>query len=69
MLVGTSDTVAATSLSNADLYDRPGARIEAMTVRASHAVEFWQRSGYTIVGVIPDAEGPGRPSIQLAIRL
>jgi len=69
MLLGTSDTVNATSLSNVDLYDHLGARLESMTVRAPHAVEFWQRVGYTIVGVIPDAEGPRKPSIQLSRRL
>ena len=69
MLVGTSDTGDATSLSNVDLYDRPGTRIDAMTTQAPHAVELWRRAGYTIVGVLPDAEGSGRPSIQLARRL
>jgi len=66
MLLGTSDTVDATSLSNVDLYEGTGARLDAMTVRAPHAVTFWQRAGYKIVGVLPDAEGPGKPSIQLA---
>jgi len=69
MLLGTSDTVGATSLSNVDLYDHTGARIDAMIVRAPHAVTFWQRAGYKIIGVVPDAEGPGKPSIQLARRL
>lgn len=69
MLVGTSDTVQATSLSNVDLYDHPGTRIASMTVKAPHAVTFWQRAGYTVVGIVPDAEGPGQPSIQLARRL
>jgi aminoglycoside 6'-N-acetyltransferase I len=69
MLVGTSDTVEATSLSNVDLYEHPGSRLDGMTVRTPHAVEFWRRAGYTIVGVLPDAEGPGLPSIQLSRRL
>jgi hypothetical protein len=25
--------------------------------------QFYQRLGYTIVGVIPDANGPGKPDI------
>ena len=69
MVLGTSDTIDATSLSNVDLYDRTGARLDGITLRAPHAVEFWQRAGYTVVGVLPDAEGPGQPSIQLARRL
>ena len=34
----------------------------------AHPLGFWQRVGYTVVGVIPDAEGPGKPTILLAKR-
>lgn len=40
-----------------------------MTVNATHAVGFWMRMGYVIVGVTPDAEGPGQPTIHLAKRV
>jgi aminoglycoside 6'-N-acetyltransferase I len=69
MMLGTSDTVGATSLSGVDLYDDTFARLANMEVRQPHAVEFWRRLGYHIVGVVPDAEGPGKPSISLARRL
>jgi aminoglycoside 6'-N-acetyltransferase I len=68
MVLGTSDTTGTTSLANVDLYaDTLGqlARIEPR----DHAVAFWQRVGYQIVGVVPDAEGPGMPSITMARRL
>ena len=35
----------------------------------AHPLGFWQRVGYTVVGVIPDAEGPGKPTILLAKRI
>ncbi|MEP6866172.1 MAG: GNAT family N-acetyltransferase [Deltaproteobacteria bacterium] len=54
MLLGTSDTSNATSLSNVDLYDHTGTRLEAMTENAPHAVGFWRRAGYSIVDVLPD---------------
>jgi aminoglycoside 6'-N-acetyltransferase I len=31
-----------------------------------HPYEFYQRLGYVIVGVIPDANGPGKPDILMA---
>ncbi|HEX3476598.1 MAG TPA: GNAT family N-acetyltransferase [Kofleriaceae bacterium] len=69
MTLGTSDLTGATSLAGVDLYDDTFARLATVEARRPHPVEFWRRIGYQIVGVIPDAEGPGKPSITLARRL
>lgn len=69
MMAFTSDTVGATSLADCDLYDNTFARLAGVEIRRPHALGFWQRVGYRIVGVVPDAEGPGKPSISLARRL
>lgn len=72
MQLSTSDTTHATSLSGVDLYGDPlGAlsRIDVVDRVAGHSYRFWQKVGYTIVGVLPDAEGPGMPSITLSKRL
>jgi aminoglycoside 6'-N-acetyltransferase I len=69
MTLSTSDAVGATSLANADLYaDVPG-ELARFAVHRPHAAAFWLRVGYTVVGVTPDAEGPGQPSIAFARRL
>jgi aminoglycoside 6'-N-acetyltransferase I len=34
-----------------------------------HPYEFYQRVGFTIAGVLPDANGPGKPDIFLAKRI
>jgi aminoglycoside 6'-N-acetyltransferase I len=31
--------------------------------------KFYQKLGYVIVGVIPDANGPGKPDIMMAKRV
>jgi aminoglycoside 6'-N-acetyltransferase I len=31
--------------------------------------EFHQKLGYTVVGVVPDANGPGKPDISMAKRV
>lgn len=69
MTLGTSDTTGATSLAGVDLYDDTFARLTGIEARQPHAFEFWRRIGYQIVVVVPDAEGPGEPSISLARRL
>lgn len=69
MALSTSDLTRATSLAGADLYDDPLGQLAGIELRAPHPVGFWRRIGYQIVGVTPDAEGPGMPSISLAKRL
>jgi aminoglycoside 6'-N-acetyltransferase I len=68
LIVGTSDETGATNLSGKDLYLDPIGAMASMTFDPSHAVSFWLRMGYSLVGITPDAEGPGLPSINLAKR-
>jgi aminoglycoside 6'-N-acetyltransferase I len=68
LVVGTADETGATSLGGVDLYRDPIAALANMTAAASHPVGFWLRMGYALVGVTPDAEGPGLPSLNLAKR-
>ena len=35
----------------------------------SHPYEFYQKLGFALVGVLPDANGPGRPDIFMAKRM
>ncbi len=66
---GTSDETGLTNLSDADLYADPAAAIAGIKSRKPHAWEFWARVGFTVVGLMPDAEGRGKPSITMAKRV
>ncbi|MGI9626791.1 MAG: GNAT family N-acetyltransferase [Longimicrobiales bacterium] len=68
LVLSTSDSTNATSLSDTDLYGDPIDALANLTFNKDHPVRFWQRIGYRVVGVVPDAEGPGIPSISLARR-
>jgi len=37
--------------------------------RAGHLFAFYQRVGFEVLGVIPDANGPGKPDILMAKRV
>ena len=69
LTLSTSDMTGATSLSSVDLFDAPARRLVELAVVKPHPVSFWIRLGFVVVGVTPDAEGPGMPSISLAKRL
>jgi len=67
--VGADDEDGRTTLSNVDLYtELPRKLAEARDV-GGHPLGFYLRVGFTIVGVLPDANGPGKPDIFLAKRL
>ena len=67
--VGSDDERNETTLSGCDLYaDIPGA-IRNVRNLGDHPYEFYVRVGFTMVGVMPDANGPGKPDIFLAKRV
>jgi aminoglycoside 6'-N-acetyltransferase I len=66
---GSDDDRDETSLSGADLYaDIPGA-IQGIRNLGGHPYEFYIKVGFRIVGVMPDANGLGKPDIFLAKRV
>ena len=66
---GSDDETNQTTLGGADLYDDLPRRIATIRNLAGHPYEFYQRVGFTIVGVMPDANGIGKPDIFLAKRV
>jgi aminoglycoside 6'-N-acetyltransferase I len=64
--LGTDDTADMTSLGGINLY--PNVLEHLINIRNlhGHPYEFYQKVGFSIVGVIPDANGPGKPDIYMA---
>lgn len=69
LLAGTSDETGATPLYQIDLYVDPLKAMAALTGTEDHPVGFWMRLGFKVVGIVPDADGRGRPGISLAKRV
>jgi aminoglycoside 6'-N-acetyltransferase I len=64
--LGSDDERNETTLSNVDLYsDVPGFIRDARN-HAQHPLPFYERVGFRVVGVMPDANGRGKPDIFLA---
>ncbi|MGE3911436.1 MAG: GNAT family N-acetyltransferase, partial [Chloroflexota bacterium] len=68
--LGADDEACRTTLGGVDLYqDLPRKIAEAREVPGStHPLPFYRRVGFRVVGVLPDANGPGKPDIFLAKR-
>jgi aminoglycoside 6'-N-acetyltransferase I len=67
--LGTDDENNRTSLGGEDLYPNVLERLSQTRNLRRHPYEFYQKMGYTIVGVIPDANGFGKPDILMAKRV
>ena len=67
--VGADDESSETSLSATDLYtDLPG-HLSHVHSWGEHPLKFYICLGFRIVGVMPDANGVGKPDIFLAKRV
>jgi aminoglycoside 6'-N-acetyltransferase I len=61
--LGSDDEDNMTSLSNVDLYENLWDQIKNIRNFKGHPYEFYQKLGYVITGVVPDANGRGKPDI------
>lgn len=66
LYLGSDDEFGQTSLSGTDLFEDTYRKIEEIRNFKGHPYEFYQKAGFRIVGVIPDANGMGKPDIWLA---
>ena len=67
--LGTDDVDGQTTLGGVDLYPDVWPHVAAIKNLGRHPYEFYQRLGFVIVGVLPDANGLGKPDIYLAKRV
>lgn len=63
IMLGADDEDNRTSLSNVNLYADTWRKITEIKNLNGHPFEFYQKMGYTITGVVPDANGIGKPDI------
>lgn len=66
---GSDDLVGETSLGGIDLYAALPKAFDEINSWGRHPLPFYHRLGFQVIGVMPDANGPGRPDIFLGKRL
>jgi aminoglycoside 6'-N-acetyltransferase I len=64
--LGTDDEMELTSLGGMELFPDTLEKLATNQNRRRQPHELYQNLGHEIVGVIPDAKGPGKPDILLA---
>ncbi len=70
LTLGTDDDSGMTSLSGVDLYiDLPRHLAELRDLGRGHPFLFYRKLGFVVSGVMPDANGVGRPDIYMSKRV
>jgi len=67
--LGSDDEDNMTTLAGADLYHNLWDSIAHIRNLKGHPYEFYQKLGYSITGVVPDANGRGKPDIIMSKRV
>src|SRR5215213_9359799 len=69
ILLGSDDETDMTTLSGVDLYPDVWPHVANIRNLHGHPFEFYQKCGFVIVGVVPDANRFGKPDILMAKRI
>jgi aminoglycoside 6'-N-acetyltransferase I len=64
--LGSDDEDNMTSLSDVNLYENLWEKIRDIRNYKNHPFSFYQKLGYVITGIVPDANGRGKPDILMA---
>ncbi len=67
--LGSDDEDSMTSLSNVNLFEKTWEKIQNVQNFKNHPFTFYQKLGYVITGVVPDANGIGKPDILMSKRI
>lgn len=67
--LGTDDEDGMTTLAGVNLYPNVWDHLAQIKNLRGHPYEFYQKLGFVIVGVMPDANGLGKPDIYMAKRV
>ncbi|MFM8427282.1 MAG: N-acetyltransferase, partial [Chloroflexota bacterium] len=69
IMLGSDDQNEMTSLAGVDLYENLWDKVKNIQNFKGHPYEFYQKMGYVITGVVPDANGLGKPDIMMSKRV
>jgi len=67
--LGSDDEDDMTSLAGVNLFVNTWEKIRDIRNLKDHPFEFYQKMGYVITGVVPDANGIGKPDILMSKRV
>lgn len=67
--VGTDDEAGLTSVAGIDLYPHVLEKLHQIRNLQRHPMGFYLKLGFEVIGIMPDANGFGKPDIYMAKRV
>ncbi len=67
--LGSDDQLGMTSLGGVDLYPNPLEHLLQIKNLKRHPYEFYQKCGFVFTGIVPDANGFGKPDLLMSKRV
>lgn len=67
--LGTDDVSGATTIGGTNLYPEPAKHLQQVLNLRNHPIDFYRKLGFVVTGVLPDANGLGKPDILMAKRV
>jgi aminoglycoside 6'-N-acetyltransferase I len=67
--LGADDDFGGTSIFGQQAFPDVVGKIGEIIADEHHPLDFYRRCGFEVVGLIPDANGPGKPDILMAMRI
>jgi aminoglycoside 6'-N-acetyltransferase I len=67
--LGSDDHIGGSDLYGRELFPDVAGKIAGIAETAGRPFGFYRKQGYEVVGLIPDANGPGKPDILMAKRI
>jgi aminoglycoside 6'-N-acetyltransferase I len=69
LMLGSDDESNLTSLGGLDLFPNPLEKLQQIRNLHDHPYSFYLKLGYEFIGVVPDANGFGKPDLLMAKRV
>jgi aminoglycoside 6'-N-acetyltransferase I len=69
IMLGTDDEDEMTTLAGVNVYEDLWEKVKTIQNLKRHPFEFYMKCGFVITGVVPDANGPGKPDIIMSKRV
>lgn len=69
LYVGSDDEFGGTNVYGKDLYADVSSHIRNLAPADGHPFVFYRKLGFSVVGLLPDVNGPGKPDIFMAKRI
>lgn len=69
IMLGSDDEDNMTSLGGEDLFPNPLQKLQSIVDVKGHPFVFYRKLGYDFIGVVPDANGFGKPDILMGKRV